>query len=141
MAREERQECRMDLIRDVLMLSPVIVYWSGWMFGLVIAAPIVLLLCRARWLDVAVVAATSIAVVTLMPLWHAQVGYVRLIGLPHIVIWTPLAIYLYHRRRHFVTPGPVRWTMAALMATIVVSLGFDYVDVLRYLLGERAPLV
>ena len=61
--------------------------------------------------------------------------------LPHIVIWTPLAIYLYRRRKHFVNPWPVRWTVTALMATIVVSLGFDYVDILRYLLGERAPLV
>ena len=131
----------MDLIRDVLMLSPAIVVWSGWMFGLVVIAPVVLLLCRAQWLDLAVVAVASIAVLTLMPLWHAQVGYVRLIGLPHIVVWTPLAIYLYRRRRHFMAPWPVRWTMAALMATIVVSLGFDYVDTLRYLLGERAPLV
>lgn len=131
----------MDLIRDVLMLSPAIVVWSAWMFGLVIIAPIVLLLCRGQWLDLAVVAATSITVIVLMPLWHAQVGYVRLIGLPHIVVWTPLAIYLYRRRRHFAAPWPVRWTMAALMATIVVSLGFDYVDTLRYLLGEQAALV
>ncbi len=131
----------MDLIRDVLMLSPVIVVWSGWMFGLSVITPIVLLLFPGEWRDRIVVAAACAAVIVLMPLWHAQVGYVRLVALPHIVIWTPLAIYLYRRRKHFAAHWPVRWTVAALMLTIVVSLGFDYVDVLRYLLGERAPLV
>lgn len=131
----------MDLIRDVLMLSPVIIVWSGWMFGLSVIAPIVLLLFPGEWRDRIVVAAASAAVIVLTPLWHAQVGYVRLVGLPHILIWTPLAVYLYRRRLHFAAPWPVRWTVAALMATIVVSLGFDYVDILRYLLGERAPLV
>ena len=131
----------MDLIRDVLMLSPVIVVWSGWMFGLSVIAPIVLLLFPGEWRDRIVVAAACVAVGVLMPLWHAQVGYVRLVALPHIVVWTPLAIYLYRRRKHFAAPWPVRWTVAALMATIVVSLGFDYVDLLRWLLGERAPLV
>lgn len=131
----------MDLIRDVLMLSPVIVVWSGWMFGLSVIAPVVLMLFPGEWRDRIVVAAACVAVIVLMPLWHAQVGYVRLVALPHIVIWTPLAIYLYRRRKHFAAPWPVRWTVAALMATIVVSLGFDYVDFMRYLLGERAPLV
>lgn len=131
----------MDLIRDVLMLSPVIVVWSGWMFGLSVIAPVVLLLFPGEWRDRIVVTAACVAVIVLMPLWHAQVGYVRLVALPHIVVWTPLAIYLYRRRKHFAAPWPVRWTVAALMATIVVSLGFDYVDLLRWLLGERAPLV
>ncbi len=131
----------MDMIRDVLMLSPVIVVWSGWMFGLSVIAPVVLLLFPGEWRDRIVVAAACVAVIVLMPLWHAQVGYVRLVALPHIVVWTPLAIYLYRRRKHFAAPWPVRWTVAALMATIVVSLGFDYVDLLRWLLGERAPLV
>ena len=131
----------MDLIRDVLMLSPVIVVWSGWMFGLSVIAPVVLLLFPGEWRDRIVVAAACVAVIVLMPLWHAQVGYVRLVALPHIVVWTPLAIYLYRRRKHFAAPWPVRWTVAALMATIVVSLGFDYADLLRWLLGERAPLV
>ena len=79
----------MDLIRDVLMLSPVIVVWSGWMFGLSVIAPIVLLLFPGEWRDRIVVAAACVAVIVLMPLWHAQVGYVRLVALPHIVIWTP----------------------------------------------------
>jgi hypothetical protein len=36
-----------------------------------------------------------------------------------------------------------RWPrriIAVVLATIAVSLAFDYVDALRYLLGERTPL-
>ena len=131
----------MSLIQDVLTLSPVIVVWSGWMFALSVAAPVLLLLFGAPRLDCLVVATAAIALILLMPPWHAHMGYTRLIGLPHIVIWTPLALFLYLRWEHLASPWPVRWTTAALMTTIVVSLGFDYADALRWLLGERAPLI
>ena len=34
-----------------------------------------------------------------------------------------------------------RRILSLVILTILVSLAFDYVDVIRYLLGERAPLV
>ena len=131
----------MNLISDVFLQPTVVVLWSVWMFGAVVMAPIVLQLYGAKRLDRIVVTGAAIAVIVLMPLWHAQMGYTRLLGFPHIVIWTPLLIYLYLRRKHFASPWQVRWVIAALLATIVVSLGFDYTDTLRYILGERAPLV
>ena len=129
----------MNLIDDVLLQPTVVVLWSFWMFAVVVVTPVVLQLCGAQRLDRIVVTAASIAVIVSMPLWHAQMGgYTRLVGLPHIVVWTPLVIYLYARRKQFISPWPVQWAIAALMVTIVVSLGFDYADTVRYLLGDRA---
>ena len=85
--------------------------------------------------------ASSIVLSILMLLWHAQVGYTRMLGLPHILIWTPLLGYLYSRRKHLASPLQVRWMTMALVSTIVVSLAFDSANVIRYILGERASLV
>ena len=30
-----------------------------------------------------------------MVLWYAQVGHSRILGLPHIVVWTPLMVFLW----------------------------------------------
>lgn len=71
---------------------------------------------------------------------YNAMGYTKLIGLGHILFWTPLAIYLvWVLRRRTLRPWP-KWITVAIVATILVSLAFDYADMVRYLLGERAPL-
>lgn len=68
---------------------------------------------------------------------YSQMGYVRLLGLPHVVLWTPLAVYLWRQIRRADMPVWPRRLMGATLAVIVVSLVFDYVDVARWVLGER----
>jgi len=70
-----------------------------------------------------------------------QMGYVKLLGLPHIIVWTPLAYYLYKQITKSDMPVWPKRIMMFTLATILISLAFDYVDVLRYLLGETTPLV
>ena len=70
-----------------------------------------------------------------------SMGYVKLLGLPHVVIWTPLVIWLIVLLRGRDMPVWPRRILSLVILTILVSLAFDYVDVIRYLLGERAPLV
>jgi uncharacterized membrane protein YeaQ/YmgE (transglycosylase-associated protein family) len=69
-----------------------------------------------------------------------QYGYVKLLGLGHIPFWTPLAIYLFLQIRRGDMPMWPKRIMVIVLATLLISLAFDYVDVLRYILGERAPL-
>ena len=71
---------------------------------------------------------------------YGQIGLVKLLGLPHIVFWTPVAIYLYRfLRRDDIRIWPRRVAIA-ILGIIGISLMFDYVDVARYLLGERTPI-
>lgn len=67
-------------------------------------------------------------------------GYVKLLGLPHILFWTPYAVYLAGQVTRGTVPRLPRWIMIVILGTLLVSLAFDYVDVIRYLLGERTPL-
>lgn len=71
---------------------------------------------------------------------YDRMGYVKLLGLPHIILWTPFAVYLIRQIRRPDMPNWPRWIMTVVLATILVSLAFDYTDVARYLLGERTPL-
>ncbi|MEM7359913.1 MAG: hypothetical protein AAF431_12505 [Pseudomonadota bacterium] len=63
-------------------------------------------------------------------------GYVRILGLSHIIAWTPLLIYLWKARKPFALEN---WTGRYLywfMVVIAISLAFDYVDLVRYLSGD-----
>ncbi len=70
-------------------------------------------------------------------------GYNRLLGLFHVVCWTPLLIYLWKNRprENRDASGAAalypRW-LRTLFITDLASLAVDYIDVLRYLLGHRS---
>jgi hypothetical protein len=68
-------------------------------------------------------------------------GFTRLLGLSHVIFWTPLLIYLIRRIPRIETRSPFGVYVRIVLATNGVSLVVDYVDVIRYLLGERAPLI
>jgi uncharacterized membrane protein YeaQ/YmgE (transglycosylase-associated protein family) len=71
---------------------------------------------------------------------YNRMGYVKLLGLPHIVVWTPLAIYYFQSLRGGGLPKYASWIMVVAFLTITISLAFDYTDVLRYILGNRTPM-
>lgn len=70
-----------------------------------------------------------------------KMGYVKLLGLPHILMWLPLVIYLVILARRPTTRAWPRRIIWVIVAVLSVSLAFDIVDVLRWILGERAAFV
>lgn len=107
--------------------------WIYWMM-LVNTASLAFLRHReARW----VLGVWVGNVITMMALYEA-VGYVRLLGLSHVLWWTPLLVYLVAVRQRFAMGGAFGWWGRALLATIAVSLVIDYVDVIRYQMGDGA---
>jgi len=107
------------------------IYWLG--IANVASVLFVWKSVEARW------AAAAFVGVILFGGWlFDQVGYVRLMGLPHVVFWTPLLVYLY-RRRATIDPKTVTGAyLYVLFATDGISLVIDYIDVVRYLLGDGA---
>ena len=83
-----------------------------------------------------VMLASLIAAATLMEWLYGQVGYVRLLGLAHIVCGTPVYVW-FLRRRRLVGTRPMfgRWINAYLVI-VGISLVIDFVDVTRHLLGD-----
>lgn len=105
-----------------------------------IAVPLILLAWRQTRRDGLFILMASVAVVVSMHWLYAQVGFVRLLGLPHVMISTPLAVYLAMRLREGIVPALPRIVIWIFLASILVSLAFDYTDLLRWLLGERGAM-
>ena len=112
-------------------------YWLNWLLFSAFILPLVLLIWRQTRIAAIVTVATGIAGAFSIGWLYDKLGYVKLLGLPHIVFWTPLAVYLVMLMRRADMPVWPRRILAVVLASILVSLVFDYVDVLRYLLGER----
>ena len=86
---------------------------------------------RARW----ALLAWFVNVVLILSLYNVF-GYVRILGLSHIIAWTPLLPYLLKTRKPF---SEETWSGRYLywfMAVISISLVFDYIDLIRYVSGD-----
>lgn len=111
--------------------------WLDWLLFVVIALPFALLVWKQSRI---VVLAAIIADIPagLGTAWiYQHMGYVKLLGLAHIFFWTPLAVYLYMQLKRTDLPQWPRLIIMVVLATLVISLAFDYIDALRYIVGER----
>ncbi len=127
--------------QDAILAQPLwLQIWVYWMAGINLAAIPLLLIGRSTRKDAVVVAILNLGSALLAGYIFDQHGWIRLLGLGHLIFWTPLAIYLWRRLARGPVPQPYRAIMLALLATLLVSLPIDAVDAIRYLLGERAPI-
>ncbi|WP_298297503.1 hypothetical protein [uncultured Litoreibacter sp.] len=123
---------------EAIALQPA---WVGiWLNVLFLGAfvlPVALLFWKpSRMVAVWTLIASLLAGVSVVWMF-GQMGYVKLLGLPHLILWTPLAIYLWRQIGRIDMPIWPRRIMWVILGIIVISLAFDYVDVARYILGER----
>lgn len=109
------------------------IWLQAWIFWLVVVNTAAILFIRrvpARW-----VIAAWLVNIPLMSWLYAEFGYQRILGLSHVLVWTPLLAYLYHIRDQWDMSTLTGKWLAVLFATNLISLAIDYVDVARYLLG------
>lgn len=126
---------------DALALQPT---WVGlWLNCLLFGAfilPLALLIWRPTRMAALLTLAAGIIAGISINWMYSRLGYVKLLGLPHIILWGPLVVYLITRmRREDIPKWPWR-ILFMIVATLLVSLAFDVVDVARYALGERTPM-
>ena len=119
---------------DALMMQPLwLQAWIGWMILVnFVGAIIFIRKPEAKW-----VLATFICVGIFMNWLYALYGYQRILGLAHVVFWTPLLVFLWMRRRQWDLSNLSGKWIVVLFATNLTSLIIDYIDVARYLSGER----
>jgi uncharacterized membrane protein YeaQ/YmgE (transglycosylase-associated protein family) len=133
------EDALMTMEEAIALQPPWLAYWLYWLVFGAVVLPLALLIWRqSRIAGLAALVAGVVGGYAVGWLYD-RMGYVKLLGLPHIIVWTPLAIYLFYQIRRADMPKWPRWIMIVVLATILISLAFDYVDVLRYLLGERTP--
>lgn len=89
------------------------------------------------WEGMVMLVAAAISSV-FMEYLFAEYGYVRLLGLAHVVFWTPVVVWLALRLKSGAIPikSVFGGYIALLVATNTGSLILDFMDVGRYLLGD-----
>ena len=124
----------LELFKGIVAQPAWLQIWVAW---LIVVNSAAIFFVRHR--PARVVLAAWLVNAVLMTMLAELNGYNRLLGISHVLIWTPLAIYLYRLMRAGELAGPAlfdRWARS-LFVTNLVSLVVDYVDVVRYLVGER----
>jgi hypothetical protein len=118
--------------------------WVEIWINLLLLGAIVLPLVLFVWKSTRIIAVSALiaGVVSLagIMILYSQLGYVELLGLPHIIVWVPLAYLLWTKNNAEAVPKASRLFMGVVLATISISLVFDGVDVARYTLGVRTAL-
>ncbi|MEO0748173.1 MAG: hypothetical protein AAFZ10_07335 [Pseudomonadota bacterium] len=131
----------MSLSEAIATQATWIQIWVGWIAVINIATLAALLITPALRRNGIVVGVAFLANYLLMKWLYGQFGYVRLLGLSHILVWTPLVLYLILALR---SERITRW-VSRLTQVFVLSLGvslvFDAMDVARWIMGERASML
>ena len=107
--------------------------WIFWMVFLNSASILFVRRAEGRWVLVA-----WLASLVMMNRLFDEFGYTRILGLAHVLCWSPLVVYLFRRRASFgegAFGGWARW----LAITNAASLAIDYVNLARWALGDRGP--
>jgi len=121
------------MIEHILLEPLGLRSWIFWMIAVNSLSLIFLRHTEARW-----VLGAWIGNVIFMETLLALNGYNRLLSLSHVIWWTPLLIYLVRRRDQLPRAGVFATWVKALVLTNGISLVLDYIEVARYLLGDRA---
>jgi len=69
---------------------------------------------------------------------YAQKGFVRLLGLGHLIAWTPQMVFYIESVGN--TAGYFQCWIISVMVVNGISMVIDLVDVVRYSLGNRQPI-
>ncbi len=128
-------------MQEAIALQPAWVgHWLKVLFVCAYILPFALLIWKqSRKAGILAVIASFAAGFATAKLYDV-VGYVKLLGLPHLLFWTPLSIYLIMQLRKPDMAKAPRYIMMAIVGAILISLAFDYTDLIRYLAGDRTPL-
>ena len=115
--------------------------WMPVLFGGAFILPLALLIWKPTRLAAILTVLASFLGALSTNVLYSKIGYVKLLGLPHILFWTPLLIYLFTLLRKPAVEKVPTVILSVVSIVILISLAFDYTDVIKYLLGDRAAAV
>jgi len=108
----------------------------AWAVLLVAVNALSILFIQSVYAQVAL-AAVTIGVI-IMAVIHARLGYVRLLGIGHI-LWIPMLPWLVCELSNVDHDSWLYWWLVCLIVLNSICLTVDTIDVVRFLRGERDP--
>ena len=105
--------------------------WLLWLLAVNAASFLFIRRIEARW----VLGAMLLNLAGMMNLFERYGGGPHM-SLPHVILWTPLLVYLALRARLLKTyPGAYAAWLVALFVSDAISLGFDYTNLTKLVLA------
>ena len=126
----------MKLMRT-MMIMPI--HWQVWL-GVLVTANMVVPFFFIHMLEAQVVLAAAIVGMVIMSIIFNVKGFVRLLGIGHIA-WLPLVFWLWTKLDHAPADSIFGYWLMAVVVLNSLSLIIDTIDVLRYVKGERRPVL
>ena len=127
----------MTLADMIAQENALIQSWILWLtFINLLSVVFIIAHHEARW-----ILGVFLANMVFMGLLYQLFGYVRLLGLSHIIFWTPLVIYLLLKMPQRRLKNASGVYLVLLLASNSLSLIFDYRDFFLWLGGDRAPIL
>ncbi len=126
----------MNLTRT-MMIMPT--HWQVWL-GVLVTVNMVVPFFFIHTREAQVVLATAIAGLVIMSVIFSMKGFVRLMGIGHIG-WLPLVFWLATKLEHAPADSTFGYWLMAVIVLDSLSVFIDTIDVLRYVKGERAPVL
>lgn len=120
------------LMGHIMHQTPLLVAWVWWLM-VVNTASIVFVRrhVAARW-----VLAAWVVNFALMSGLFAAFGFTRILGLSHVLVWTPLLVYLWRCTPAAGAGSVITTWLLLLFVSNAISVVIDYVDVARFLFGD-----
>ena len=117
-------------------LSQAVQIWVNWLMIVFLLSVFFLKKHRAARYVLGAFVGTMLLAMGIFALWHN----IHLFALAHLIVWSPLLVYLW--RREFKSPEfnivtPYGVWMTVLAVTMVVSLVFDVRDVYLVVTGSK----
>ena len=120
-----------------MMIMPI--HWQVWL-GVLVTANMVVPFFFIHMLEAQVVLAAAIVGMVIMSIIFNVKGFVRLLGIGHIA-WLPLVFWLWTKLDHAPADSIFGYWLMAVVVLNSLSLIIDTIDVLRYVKGERRPVL
>jgi hypothetical protein len=122
----------MTFNQHLMSQSPLVIGWVSWLVFLNLGAVVFAWKhVEARW-----ILGAMLANMVFMNMLFFYFDYTRILGLSHIIFWTPLLVYLWRRRKAVRLKSVYGVYLHVLFVSNLGSLVIDFIDVARYLLGD-----
>ena len=124
----------LDFNRTIMLMPKFWIGWLGVLMALNMVAPLFFLNTAEGW----TVVLLFLGMATFLMGLFGKLGWVRLLGIAHFP-WFGLLPWLWLRLETLPGGSALAYWLTVLLAVNAVSLLIDVVDVVRYMLGDRAP--
>jgi len=89
---------------------------------------------RPRWEAIGIIVSVIVAALT-MEMLYAHYGFVKFLGVTHLIFWTPVYLWIFSRRSEYTSEPLFAKYITVYLIMAGLCLIIDVIDLIRYFLS------